>query len=52
MKAAEKNRQRLSSSETKTANAKYCLKRWKINIAALEDYLDYMEDDNLKYINK
>jgi len=52
MKAAEKTRQRLSSSETRTANAKYCSKRWKINIASLEEYLDYMEDENLKYTNE
>lgn len=52
MKAAEKTRQRLSSSETKTANAKYCSGRWKINITSLEDYLDYMEDENLKAVGE
>lgn len=52
MKAAEKNRQNLSSSETRTANAKYCSRRWKINIASLEDYLDYMEEDNNKLLSE
>jgi|GEM_PF-3290980 len=49
MKAAEKNRQNLSSSETRTANAKYCSKRWKINIVSLEDYIDYMENEDSIY---
>ncbi|MFH0703161.1 MAG: hypothetical protein V2B14_06465 [bacterium] len=49
MKTAEKNRQKLSSSQTRAANAKYNFGRWKINLTTLEDYLQYMAEDNLKY---
>ena len=48
MKAADKNRQKLSSSQARTANSKYIDKRWKINLANLEDYIEYMEEDNVK----
>lgn len=44
MKAAEKNVQKLSQSQAKKAKAKN--KRWKINMAAIEDYMEYMEDFN------
>lgn len=49
MKAAEKTRQRLSSTQTRTANAKNS-KRWKINLTSIEEYLDYMEEENLRLI--
>ncbi|EKE03189.1 MAG: hypothetical protein ACD_20C00234G0011 [uncultured bacterium] len=46
MKAADKNRQKLSSSETRATNAKYqSNKKWKINLAAIEDYIEYMTND-------
>ena len=51
MRAAEKNRQKLSSSETRTANAKYDARRWKININTVEDYLDYMDEEKLNYVS-
>jgi len=47
MKAADKNRQNLSSSETKMANAKYNSKRWRINLTNLADYIEYMEEENV-----
>jgi len=47
MKAIEKNIQKLSSSQTKSANAKYIYLKSKINPAQVEDYADYMNDENL-----
>ena len=54
MKAAEKNRQKLSYAQTRTANAKYnsTARRWKINLSTIEDYLEYMEDDFPKLATK
>ncbi len=47
MKAAEKNRQKLSSSEMRATNSKYkSNKNWKINLAAIEEYIEYMTDDD------
>ena len=46
MKAAEKNRQNLSSSETRATNAKYISKKLKIDLSLLQDYIEYMEEDN------
>ena len=50
MKAAEKTRQKLSSSQPKTPNAKYNSKRWKVNLSSLEEYLLYMSDESLDNI--
>ena len=50
MKAAEKNRQKLSSSQRRTPNAKYTSKRWKVNLSLLEEYLQYMHDDSVDSI--
>ncbi|MDD3150396.1 MAG: hypothetical protein PHV68_06140 [Candidatus Gastranaerophilales bacterium] len=50
MKATEKIRQTLSWSQLKEANAKYrSLKRWKINVNTIEDYVEYMEEDLPNY---
>ncbi|MEI7474667.1 MAG: hypothetical protein WCK67_07790 [bacterium] len=43
MKAAEKNVQKLSQTNKQSTNAKN--KRWKVNMAAIEDYVEYMEDE-------
>jgi len=47
MKAAEKNRQKLSSSQSKTPNAKYNIKRQKISLTSVIDYVEYMEEDSV-----
>jgi hypothetical protein len=43
MKAAEKNVQKIAQSFPKSTETKD--KRWKVNMAAIEDYIEYMEDD-------
>ena len=50
MRAADKIKQKLSSSESRITNAKYKSKNWKVNLSALKDYLQYMSDDDLSII--
>jgi hypothetical protein len=54
MRVNEKTRQKLSCAQSWEANAKYCIssKRWKINVNALEDYIDYMEGKPENFWNK
>lgn len=47
MKASDKNRQKLSSSETRSPNVKYKSKKWNVNLSAVQDYIQYMSDENL-----
>ena len=43
MKAAEKNVQKIAQSSPGGTHSKN--KRWKIKMAAIEDYIEYMEDN-------
>jgi hypothetical protein len=52
MKAIEKNIQKLSSSQTKSANAKYVYLSSKINPKLIEDYIDYMDDENINTLQE
>ncbi len=52
MKAIEKNIQKLSSSQTKSANAKYVYLRSKIKPEQVRDYIDYMDDENLNTLQE
>lgn len=45
MKSTEKNREKLSYSRAKTANAKVSGgRRFRIKPSEVQDYIDYMED--------
>lgn len=48
MKAAEKNRQQLSSLQSRTPNAKYNSRRWKISLSTLKEYIQYMSDESFE----
>jgi len=54
MRTQEKLRQKLSTSKMLEGNAKFSssIKRWKVNINAIEDFIDYMEEESSDYFEK